>query len=126
MVGSVSGRYREPGDAIHNTGDTQVRRRRRIIAGDRSGFFVSPDFLQSHSSVEFVCQRKYRKYPCIMRTFSTKILTSALYVGIFIYICGYVEKCYICGLKVGVCIICGCTLYVGIYGIEIDVSLSEK
>ncbi len=30
--------------------------------------------------------------------------------------CGYVEKYHICGLKVEVCIICGCALYMGTYG----------
>ncbi len=35
---------------------------------------------------------------------------------VYLYICGYVEKYYICGVKAGVCIICGCALYVGIYG----------
>ena len=34
---------------------------------------------------------------------------------VYLYICEYIEK-YICGLKVGVPIICECTLYVGIYG----------
>ncbi len=63
--------------------------------------------------------RNYRKYPRIMHTFSTKILTSklgcTLYVGIFVYV-WVIEKYHICGLKVGVGIICGCALYMGIYG----------
>ena len=49
-------------------------------------------------------ERRYRKYPHIMRTISTKILTSKLGVRI---VCEYVEKYHICGLKVGVRIICG-------------------
>ena len=36
-----------------------------------------------------------------------------LYIYIYMWV---VEKCYICGLKVGVCIICECALHVGIYG----------
>ncbi len=35
---------------------------------------------------------------------------------VYLYTCGYAEKYHICGLKVGVGIICGCPLYVGIYG----------
>ncbi len=35
---------------------------------------------------------------------------------VYVYVCGYVEKYHICGLKVGVRIICGYPLYVGIYG----------
>ncbi len=41
-----------------------------------------------------------------------------LYVGIL-------KKSDICGLKVGVCIICGCALYVGIYGTHV-IDAEEK
>ncbi len=54
----------------------------------------------------------YRKDPRITRTFSTKILTSKLGVRImwvYLYMCGYVEKYHICGLKVGG------ALYVGMH-----------
>ncbi len=65
----------------------------------------------------------YRKYPHIMhnahffsQNFNIKT-GGAHYMWVYnLYICGFVEKYYICGLKVGVCIICGCALYMGIYG----------
>ncbi len=58
----------------------------------------------------------HRKYPRIMRTFSTKILTSkrgggAHYIWVYLYMCGYVEKYHICGLKVGVRILHGYLRY---------------
>ncbi len=43
-------------------------------------------------------------------------------MGTFVY-SGYVEKYYICGLKVGVRIICGYALYMGIYGNWGDLTL---
>ncbi len=35
---------------------------------------------------------------------------------VYLYTRMYVEKYYICGVKVGVCFIYGCTLYGDIYG----------
>ncbi len=40
----------------------------------------------------------------------------AHYMWVYLYMCGCVEKYHICGLKVGVGVICGCPLYMGIYG----------
>ncbi len=62
----------------------------------------------------------YRKYPrknahFFNQNFNIKT-GGALYIWVYLYICGYVEKYHICGLKVGVHIICGYALYMGIYG----------